>query len=99
MLTLARSAEVGPANYRVARANGQSPSGNGQSTVDKLRVFYVPCPSSTREREVEALASVYAFILECHENRKATEKTDGDEDGEAAEHRRAEGIVPEKEEQ
>ena len=62
-------------------------------------LFYVPREDATPEGKLATLAAVYAFILECHENRKAAEKTDGDEGGEAAEHKRAEGTAPEKRKQ
>ncbi len=42
-----------------------------------------PLPDVTPESEVRTLAAVYAFILECHAKRKATQGS-GDDDGEAA---------------
>jgi len=40
---------------------------------------YIPLPDATPERKLDALAAVYAFILECHERRKAADTT-GDRD-------------------
>ena len=35
-------------------------------------IAYTPLPDATPESELDALAAVYAFILECHERRKVT---------------------------
>jgi len=61
-----------------------------------VNIRYTPRADASPEIEAEALAAVYTFILECHETKKATEKTDGDESGEAAEHDHTEKIVAEK---
>jgi hypothetical protein len=45
------------------------------------RIAYNPLPDITPESEVRTLAAVYAFILECQTNRRATEGS-GDDDGE-----------------
>lgn len=38
--------------------------------MDSLRLTYLPRPEATSEQETAALASVYAFILRCHEAKK-----------------------------
>jgi hypothetical protein len=43
------------------------------------RINYVAPSSTTAESELQTLAAVYAFILECHAKRKADEGSD-DED-------------------
>jgi hypothetical protein len=39
------------------------------------RLNYTPLPDATLESELEALAAVYAFVLECHERRMAADTT------------------------
>jgi hypothetical protein len=34
------------------------------------RVHYIARPDATPERELEALAAVYRFVLDCHKKRK-----------------------------
>lgn len=48
--------------------------------MDNLRITYTPHPDGTLEREAETLAAVYAFVLECHANRKAFEANNEDID-------------------
>ncbi len=38
---------------------------------DKDILRYTPLPDATPESELDALVAVYAFVLECHESRKA----------------------------
>jgi hypothetical protein len=45
---------------------------------DVPRINYVAHSSTTAESELQTLAAVYAFILECHSRRKATEGSDGE---------------------
>jgi hypothetical protein len=35
------------------------------------RISYTPCPDATPESELDALAAVYAFVLEAHARKKA----------------------------
>ena len=48
---------------------------------DVPHINYVAHPGTTAESELQTLAAVYAFLLECHAKRKATEGS-GDEDEE-----------------
>lgn len=43
--------------------------------MGKHRLTYIPLPDATPERKLDALAAVYAFILECHERRKVADST------------------------
>ncbi len=61
-----------------------------------MNIRYTPRPNTSRETEVECLANVYAFLLRCHENRKATETRGNDDGEEAPEHARTVETVPEK---
>ena len=36
-------------------------------------IKYVPRPDATPESELNALAAVYAFVLECHERQKVAD--------------------------
>ena len=56
----------------------------GESVVDKPSVTYTPRPDATPEAEVNVLANVYRFILDCHAKRMAAEpapEPDGSNDG------------------
>jgi hypothetical protein len=43
--------------------------------TDNARIVYTPLPDSTPESELDALAAVYAFVLECHASKKAADPT------------------------
>ena len=45
--------------------------------MDNPRVGYTPRLGSTREGEIQALAAVYAFVIRCHEQKKAAEAEGG----------------------
>jgi hypothetical protein len=45
----------------------------GESVVDKPSVTYTPRPDATPEAEVNVLANVYRFILDCHAKKMAAE--------------------------
>jgi hypothetical protein len=47
--------------------------------TNSSRITYTSLPDVTPESELQTLAAVYAFILECHAKRKADEGSD-DED-------------------
>jgi hypothetical protein len=54
-----------------------SPRTSG-NVVDRFpRTGYTPRPGTTPESEAETLATVYAFILRCHEEKKAAETSSG----------------------
>ena len=38
---------------------------------NNLRISYRPLPDATPQSELEALAAVYSFLIQSHENRKA----------------------------
>jgi hypothetical protein len=43
--------------------------------VKHPRIIYTPHSNVTQENERDVLASVYAFILQCHEEKKAAEQS------------------------
>jgi hypothetical protein len=43
--------------------------------MSEHRLPYIPLSDATPESELDALAAVYAFVLECHERRKAADAT------------------------
>ena len=43
---------------------------------DKGNIRYTPLSDATPESDLDALATVYAFVLECHENKKVADSTD-----------------------
>jgi hypothetical protein len=43
--------------------------------MDKPTIAYTSRPDATPETELDALAAICAFALECHENRKAADLT------------------------
>ena len=50
----------------------------------KASVVYKSCPDATPEAELNVLANVYRFILDCHAKKKAAEpapEPDGRNDG------------------
>jgi hypothetical protein len=50
----------------------------------KASVVYKPCSDATPEAELNVLANVYRFILDCHAKKKAAEpapEPDGRNDG------------------
>ena len=44
-----------------------------------LRIVYTPRPNATPEGELNALASVYRFILDCNAKKKAARLGDSDD--------------------
>ena len=58
------------------------------------RITYVLRPDATKEAELNALASVYRFILDCREKENAAgvTSTNGD-DAKGSEHDRARRII------
>jgi hypothetical protein len=54
--------------------------GSGEPTTSEPRIEYRPHPDATPEAEVQALAAVYAFILKCHEQKKAADAVGDDAD-------------------
>jgi hypothetical protein len=39
------------------------------------RIIYAPCPDTTPEAEISALASAYKFVLDCHAKKNAAGMT------------------------
>ena len=61
------------------------------------RITYVPRPDATQEAELNALASVYRFILNCRAKKNAagvTNTNGGDAKG--SQHDRARSSIPER---
>ena len=57
------------------------------------RVTYVPRPNATQEAQLNALACVYRFIVDCRaKNAAGVTSTDGD-DAKGSKHDRARDIV------
>ena len=42
------------------------------------RIIYVPLPDTTPEKELDVLAVVYKFILDCHAKKNAAGTSGGD---------------------
>jgi hypothetical protein len=61
--------------------------------MDSARITYDPHVDATPESELEALATVYAFILDCHANRKGAEQS-ARHDAKETENARARTILP-----
>jgi hypothetical protein len=55
--------------------------------TNSTRITYTSLPDVTLESELQTLAAVYAFILECHARRKATEGSDGRKESELRLHK------------
>jgi hypothetical protein len=51
----------------------ESVSGASQSAMDSPRITYTPRPDATPEAELNVLANVYRFILDCHAKKIAAE--------------------------
>jgi hypothetical protein len=49
--------------------------------VNRPRITYAPRPDATPEAELDALAAVYRFILDCRAKRLATESGSCDDAG------------------
>lgn len=47
----------------------------GMTRGGKRLIDYTPLLDATPESELDALAAVYAFVLECHERRKVADAT------------------------
>ncbi len=60
-------------------------------------IIYIPRPDATQEAELNALASVYNFILDCRAKKNAAgvTSTNGD-DAKGSKHDRARSIIPER---
>jgi hypothetical protein len=65
--------------------------------VSAPRITYVPRPDATQEAELNALASVYRFILNCRAKKNAagvTNTNGGDAKG--SQHDRVRSSIPER---
>jgi hypothetical protein len=49
----------------------ESVSGASQSAMDSPRITYTPRPDATPEAELNVLANVYAYLIECHHSKQA----------------------------
>ena len=58
---------------------------------DKKNIRYTPLPDATPESELDALAAVYAFVIECRESKQAADAT-----GDRNEVKEVEAIDPEQ---
>jgi hypothetical protein len=52
-----------------------APFGWCEMRTSERRITYVPYPGVTAEKEVDALATVLRFVLDCHRSRKAAERS------------------------
>ena len=43
--------------------------------MSSARITYTPRPDATPESELDALAAIYKFVLECHASKKAADPT------------------------
>ena len=57
-------------------------------------VTYSPREDAPPESELDTLAAVYAFILQCHANKKAAGTNGGEDDGKGANHVPAKASIP-----
>jgi hypothetical protein len=62
--------------------------------MNNSRITYTPRPDATPEVELDALAAVYRFILDCHERKKAAPASRPD-DAERSSSDGARTIIPE----
>ena len=58
------------------------------------RIVYVPRPDATLEGEIDALASVYTFVLRVRTKNKAAEDSGGEDDAKGDNHARATLSLP-----
>ena len=47
----------------------------GMAQKVKENIRYTPLPDATPESELDALAAVYAFVIECRESKQAADAT------------------------
>jgi len=59
--------------------------------MSSARITYTPRPDATRESELDALAAVYKFVLECHASKKGADPT-----GDRNEVKEVEAVDPEQ---
>ena len=76
-LALSAGPATGSQAYPAARSNRKG-------TAAEPRLVYVPRDDATPEGELAALAAAYAFVIRCHEEKKAAAGADGGQEG--AEH-------------
>ena len=53
--------------------------------MSSARITYTPRPDATPESELDALAAIYKFVLECHATKKAVDPTGGQNEVEEVE--------------
>jgi len=59
--------------------------------MSSARITYTPRPDATPESELDALAAIYKFVLECHASKKAADPT-----GDRNEVKEVEAVDPEQ---
>jgi len=59
--------------------------------MSSARITYTPRPDATPESELDALAAIYKFVLECHASKKAADPT-----GDLNEVKEVEAVDPEQ---
>jgi len=67
--------------------------------MSSFRVAYIPRPNTTQEAELSALASVYTFILQKHQERQRATRPGGPDDAKKGSSRhevRARNIIPKR---
>lgn len=57
------------------------------------RIVYNPRPDATPERQVKALARVYAYILKCHQEKKGGRTTAPEDATKGNQHDRADDPI------
>ena len=62
--------------------------------MDSARIVYAPRPDATKEGEIDALASVYAFLIRVRTKNKAAEDSGGEDDAKGDNHARATLSIP-----
>ena len=62
--------------------------------MDSARIVYAPRPDATLEGEIDALASVYAFVLRARITKNAAEDSGGEDDAKGDNHARAKLSIP-----
>jgi len=57
------------------RSNASCRWEQSETPMDRQRLTYTPLPDTTAERERDALAAIYAFVIERHTSRQAADAT------------------------
>ena len=57
------------------------------------RIVYSPRPDATPERELGALTTVYAFVMQRHRSKEATGASGGKNDAKSRKQRKEDGMI------